>query len=503
MSQRHSPYNHTTVPVLDRHGQPLAPARPSRVRKWLESGRATKVWIKGIFAVQLGDRDVAGSTVGHFALNVTPGETSGIVITREAGGGKHRTVVGAYEHQHRNGEIHRNLDDRRDKRRNRRGRIRHRPARFDHRTHSKKEGWLPPSTKSLADDHHALQETMLSLYPISKIRVQDLKFDTQRMQNPDIRGTEYQEGTLQGWHLKHYIFDRDAWTCLYCGEKGTEKNPLTLDHVIPKSKGGPSRVQNLVTACMRCNNKRKKGLQVTEFLANDPEKLTKILHQLDQMVPLTSAGRLNSVMPRIRAILEATGLPDTHCDGVTTAFTRKELGIGKTHVNDAACLDLPERVENLNCPVTVLKRQRRHTRQSINCDGNGSPDSKEFPAYSRLPRGQQGYTTPPAHSVGPRRLHGIRTGDTVRIRQESGETFTGRATLKLKDRRVEIKRAKPDGGAATGAARTATLLAHTGRWEVHLNQPPTKKAQRTKKPNASRVTIAEGMQPNIQTKDEF
>ena len=52
MTERQSPHNRTTVPVLDRHGQPLAPARPSRVRQWLESGRAHKVWVKGIFAVQ-------------------------------------------------------------------------------------------------------------------------------------------------------------------------------------------------------------------------------------------------------------------------------------------------------------------------------------------------------------------------------------------------------------------------------------------------------------------
>ena len=481
MNERQSPHNRTTVPVLDRHGQPLAPARPSRVRRWLESGRATKVWIKGIFAVQLGDLDTAQATTGHFALNITPSETSGIVITREADGGKHRTLVGAYEHQHRNGEIHRNLDDRREKRRNRRGRIRHRPARFDNRTHSKPEGWLPPSTQSLADDHQSILQTMQQLYPISQIRVQDLKFDTQRMQNPDIRGTEYQEGTLQGWHLKHYIFNRDAWTCLYCGSPGTEKNPLTLDHVIPKSKGGPSRVQNLVTACMRCNNKSKKNRPVTEFPANDPERLAKILEQLDQMVPLTSAGRLNSVMPRIRGILEKTGLPVTHCDSVTTAFSRKELGIEKTHVNDAACLDLPERVDNVDCPMTVLKRQRRHMRQSINCDGKGRPDGKEFPDYSRLPREKQGYTTPPAHSRGPRRLHGIRTGDLVRIKQKSGDTFTGRATMKLKKRGIEIKGAKPSGGSATGPARTATLLAHTSRWEVLLNQAAAKPAQRSRK----------------------
>ena len=105
--------------------------------------------------------------------------------------------------------------------------------------------------------------------------------------------------------------------------------------------------------------------------------------------------------------------------------------IPKSHVNDAACLDLTTTVINLNNPVTVLKRQRRHTRQSINCNANGSPYSKDFPTYSRLSRATQGYTTTPAHSVGPRRLAGIRSGHIVCIHHK-GQTRTGRATVALK-----------------------------------------------------------------------
>ena len=45
------------------------------------------------------------------------------------------------------------------------------------------------------------------------------------------------------------IYRRDEYKCLYCGSKDT----LTLDHVIPKSKGGPNSWTNLATCCMRCN----------------------------------------------------------------------------------------------------------------------------------------------------------------------------------------------------------------------------------------------------------
>ena len=46
------------------------------------------------------------------------------------------------------------------------------------------------------------------------------------------------------------IFKRDSHFCQYCG---TDKN-LTLDHVIPRTKGGHSSWTNLVTACQRCNS---------------------------------------------------------------------------------------------------------------------------------------------------------------------------------------------------------------------------------------------------------
>lgn len=46
------------------------------------------------------------------------------------------------------------------------------------------------------------------------------------------------------------IYKRDGHSCVYCGSK---KN-LTLDHVIPKSRGGGNTWNNLVTSCMRCNN---------------------------------------------------------------------------------------------------------------------------------------------------------------------------------------------------------------------------------------------------------
>ncbi|MBK4729860.1 HNH endonuclease [Oxynema sp. CENA135] len=49
------------------------------------------------------------------------------------------------------------------------------------------------------------------------------------------------------------ILHRDSHCCQYCGYLGDE---LTLDHVIPRSRGGGDTWENLVTACVRCNVKK-------------------------------------------------------------------------------------------------------------------------------------------------------------------------------------------------------------------------------------------------------
>lgn len=52
---------------------------------------------------------------------------------------------------------------------------------------------------------------------------------------------------------KIMVWKRDKWRCRYCGENLLGTGQATVDHVIPKSKGGSNRMANLVTACVPCN----------------------------------------------------------------------------------------------------------------------------------------------------------------------------------------------------------------------------------------------------------
>ncbi|MFH0992252.1 MAG: HNH endonuclease [bacterium] len=49
------------------------------------------------------------------------------------------------------------------------------------------------------------------------------------------------------------ILRRDGHKCQYCGRGDY---PLTVDHILPKARGGQDTWENLVCACVRCNNKK-------------------------------------------------------------------------------------------------------------------------------------------------------------------------------------------------------------------------------------------------------
>jgi 5-methylcytosine-specific restriction endonuclease McrA len=57
------------------------------------------------------------------------------------------------------------------------------------------------------------------------------------------------------------VLARDHYTCQYCGAQPGKAN-LTIDHVLPRSRGGETRWENIVTACAPCN--RRKGSRTPE-----------------------------------------------------------------------------------------------------------------------------------------------------------------------------------------------------------------------------------------------
>jgi 5-methylcytosine-specific restriction endonuclease McrA len=66
------------------------------------------------------------------------------------------------------------------------------------------------------------------------------------------------------------VLARDSWTCQYCGQ---HKPGLTVDHVIPRSRGGESVWENIVAACASCN--RRKGNRLPREVSMHPKRRPK------------------------------------------------------------------------------------------------------------------------------------------------------------------------------------------------------------------------------------
>ncbi|EGQ63735.1 HNH endonuclease-like protein, partial [Acidithiobacillus sp. GGI-221] len=161
------------------------------------------------------------------------------------------TVIWAAELAHRGAAIRKALEQRSGHRRHRRGNLRYREPRFDNRT--RPAGWLPPSLQHRVDTTGTWVARCGRWAPVTRLSQELVKFDLQAMENPEISGTEYQQGTLWGYEVKEYLLEKWGRTCVYCD---AEMVPLEVDHIHPKGKGGTDRAANLTIACHDCNQEK-------------------------------------------------------------------------------------------------------------------------------------------------------------------------------------------------------------------------------------------------------
>lgn len=108
---------------------------------------------------------------------------------------------------------------------------------------------------------------ILSTYQLLEIRTVSRSFEYPAV----IRLSQYKNVPYRGVLLnRNNLFRRDNGECQYCGSR----RHLTIDHIIPRSKGGKTSWTNLVTACNRCNVNKgdKTPEQAGMVLKNEPFK---------------------------------------------------------------------------------------------------------------------------------------------------------------------------------------------------------------------------------------
>lgn len=247
--------------VLDTNKQQLNPVRPGRARVLLDSGKAAIFKMCPftiILKVAIGDPVVA-----ELRIKIDPGsKTTGMAIVNDQSG----EVVFAAELNHRGQQIKSDLDDRRGVRRGRRNRhTRYRKPRWQNRR--RPQGWLPPSLQSRISNVITWVQRFARVCHITNISMELVKFDMQLMENAEISGVEYQQGTLCGYELREYMLEKWGRKCAYCGK---ENIALQIEHIVPRAKLGSNRTSNLCLACEKCNT-AKGTKDIAVFLKKKPE----------------------------------------------------------------------------------------------------------------------------------------------------------------------------------------------------------------------------------------
>jgi 5-methylcytosine-specific restriction endonuclease McrA len=374
-----------SVFVIGSDKRPLMPCSEKRARLLLTRKKATVVKMYP-FTIMVFNRTQDNSELQNIEVKIDPGsKTTGICISRTVD--KAVNVLNLFELEHRGKQISEKLKLRAILRRARRQRnTRYRKARFLNRTRAK--GWLPPSLQ------HRVDTTMPWVYrfqrylPVTSLAVERVKFDMQKMNNPDIHGVQYQQGTLFEYEVKEYLLQKWERKCAYCGASNVI---LEKEHIVPRARGGSDSISNLTLSCMKCN-RSKAALPIEVFLSDRPEVLKKIMGQLRK--PLKDAAVVNATRNALFSRLLATGLPVAAGIGAETKYNRNRFGVPKTHALDAAC------VGDIFC---ISKTAIPHV--GIKCIGRG--------VYQRTAMDKYGF--PRLYFPRVKRMFGFSTGDMVKL----------------------------------------------------------------------------------------
>ena len=390
--------------VLSSTKKPLMPCRPARARRLLQSGKAA-VYRRTPFTIILKHR--ADGDTQPIRIKFDPGSKwTGIALIAQA------KVIFAMNLGHRGAAIIQALLSRKAIRSGRRARkTRYREARFDNRT--KPKGWLPPSLISRIDNVMTWLAKLYRLAPITLKSIESVKFDMQQIVNADISGKGYQQGTLWGYEIREYLLLKWNHTCAYCGAKGT---PLQVEHILAKANGGTNRTSNLTMSCEPCNT-AKGTIPVEQFLADKPKVLKKIT--ANREASLKDAAAINIIC---KTLIDKLKFGSTFLEtgtGGETKYNRTRQNYPKDHWVDAACVGRSGKkvtIQPGHRPL-IVTAMGRGNRQVVATDKYGFPRTKTVKV---MDGDDTNLIKVRVAAKSHKRIHGIATGDTVRINAPKG-----------------------------------------------------------------------------------
>ena len=243
-------------------------------------------------------------------------------------------------------DVHSLLMTRAQYRRSRRFRkTRYRKARFLNR--KRPEGWLPPSIRAKINANFTWIDKFYGLVPSPKLRIEVGKFDVAKMISPEIQGVDYQHGQTYGYYdVRYFVFARDEYTCQVCKRKN---KILHTHHIGYRSEGSTDRADNLITVCTDCHT-------------SENHKPGGILYKWMKEHKKTKQYKEPPFMNTLR-IWTFRKYPNAEITyGSETSPRRKELGLEKTHYNDAIAITGVKSIKENPDSVFLVKQFRKKKR---------------------------------------------------------------------------------------------------------------------------------------------
>ena len=326
--------------VLNMRGEPLMPCTQRKARLLLKESKAV-IYKYNPFTIQL--TYATGETKQDCHIGIDTGSKYiGVAITSED------KILFKGEIELRQ-DVKSNLDKRRMYRRDRRKRkTRYRQPRFLNRKRTDK--WLPPSLQNRINHTDHWIDAFSCLVPSPELHIEVGKFDTAKMINPEINGVDYQHGQTYGFfNERYFVFARDNYTCQCCGK--SKDKILQTHHIIYRSNGGTNRVDNLITVCTECHtpeNHKKGGV------------FYKWQEQRKKVKQYKEPPFMNTLRKQIFAKYPNAVI--TY--GSETTPKRKDMGLDKTHYNDAIVISGIYKI-NENSEEWLLIKQFRKKKRSL------------------------------------------------------------------------------------------------------------------------------------------
>jgi len=303
------------VYVVNKRGEPLIPCHPAKARELLRQGKAKAVQ-RTPYTIRL----LHGSS--GYRQPVILGVDSGFTHTGLSVVSSSKELYSA-EVKLRTDMVKLNSERKMYRRSRRSRKTWYRQARFLNR--KKSENWQAPSIQHKLDSHIKLIEGVKKMLPVTRIIIEVAAFDIQKIKNPDISGTGYQNGEQKDfWNTREYVLHRDGHICQHCKGKSKDKI-LEVHHIESRQTGGDSP-GNLIALCNTCHDKVSKG---------------KLVLSQDVICRASRAFRAETFMSMVRWKLvnilnSKSSIPNcSHTYGYATKSNRIALSLPKSPANDA------------------------------------------------------------------------------------------------------------------------------------------------------------------------